>query len=689
MAPQQKLPTPRTDPGTNALPSTKEQTSATRSGTPPPSQLHPSSTPLSHRTSGSRPCISLPHPNAEKERDYFVLGTRDRFVGPMPVDLFIDRFLPTEGTTDIPPVAGLFDNVTSTKKAIMYMPLITAIEKHLEGFKVEDASVLSSTVQLGETYLKPDIASCDEDSQRKDEKRTGFSALGMGAEFKKSALFDPFDDAEGTPFEDTIHEKSTRSQMTVYATAQFGKQFRHFIFSVIILGQMARIVNWERAGATVTNAFNYVQNPEILVRFFHRFACLSRKDRGWDTSVTPIEKKPPGISLDVALEIIMAARKALSSSPASSLFWIQVRARGDPNADKGPEFRYYIGSRPCCPYSLDQRSTRVWKVYSVSTRQVVFLKDTWRIDANDIDPEDVTYRKLHEKNVRNIATVEAFGDVGYSTVTQSLTDEPWSKVKEKITSYRLVLKEVGLPLTHFLCTRDLVNTMRDAIIALSEALELAKILHRDISVGNIIIILDESGKFKQGLLIDWDLCKDITKSRARRRDRTGTWQFMSAALLRDVGKEHTIADDLESSLHVLTWTMLRYVPHSIQPLFIQKHLQTVFDEYCRYTGTGGGTKGRALAANDYIPPRLELKQESPLLELLRTLVFPYTSVYGQPQMAALEFGEEDQAGPQQSVPDFYQANIELTKSPKWLLRNIDAALKANYWPGDDRSSLLF
>ncbi|KAL4065672.1 hypothetical protein V8B97DRAFT_1875063 [Scleroderma yunnanense] len=643
--------------------------------------------------SSSKPCSSLPDPKAEEERDHFVLETRGRYVGPMPVDLFIDRFLPTEGTIDIPPVAGLFDNVTSTKEATMYTPFITAIEKHLEGFKVEDASVLSSTIQLGETDLKPDVAIYDKDSRRKDEKRTDFSALEMWVEFKKSALFDPFDDAEGTPFEkDTINGKSTRGQMTAYATAQLGKQFRHFSFCVIILGQMARIVRWERAGATVTNAFNYVQNPEILVKFFRRFACLSRKDRGWDTSVAPIEKNPPGISPDVVSEIIVAARKALRSSPASSLFWIQVRARDDPDADEGPEFRYYIGGRPRCPYSLIGRSTRAWKVYCVSTRQVVFLKDTWRIDADDIDPEGVTYRKLHEKNVRNIATVEASGDVGYSTVTQSLIDEPWSKVKEKITGhihYRLVLKEVGHPLTHFLCTRDLVNTMRDAIIALSEALELAKILHRDISVGNIIIILDESGKFKQGLLIDWDLCKDITKSRARRRDRTGTWQFMSAALLRDVGKEHTIADDLESSLHVLTWTMLRYVPHSIQPLFIQKHLQTVFDEYCRYTGTGGGTKGRALAANDYIPPRLELKQESPLLELLRTLVFPYTSVYGQPQKTAPGFGEANRAAPQQSVPDAYQENIEFTKSPKWFLRNIDAALRANYWPGDDRSSSLF
>ncbi|KIM56065.1 hypothetical protein SCLCIDRAFT_71292, partial [Scleroderma citrinum Foug A] len=137
----------------------------------------------------------------------------------------------------------------------------------------------------------------------------------------------------------------------------------------------------------------------------------------------------------------------------------------------------------------------------------------------------------------------------------------------------LVLKEVGRRLTDFICTRDLVNAVRDAIIALWEAFELAKILHRDISVGNIVIILNGNGKFMKALLIDWDLCKDITKLGARRRDRTGTWQFMSAALLRDVDKEHTIGDDLESSLHVLTWTMLRYVPHNIEPLTLRTDVQ--------------------------------------------------------------------------------------------------------------------
>ena len=397
---------------------------------------------------------------------------------------------------------------------------------------------MSSTVQIGENQLKPDVAIYADDSERKDEKRTDFSAIEICIELKRSALHDPFDDADGAPFEkNTELGMSMRGQITSYATAHLGKQFRLFAFSVIIIGDMARIMRWERAGSTVTNAFNYKQNPEFLINFFRRFASLSRKDRGWDTSVIPIdEAQPPS---DIHSDTVVAARAALNLLPQSSLFCIQVRATDGPSTGESLEFRYYIGGRPPCPYSLIGRSTRGWPVFCVATQQVVFLKDTWRIDSDDIEPEGVTYRKLHEKNVHNIATVEASGDVGCSTVTQSLTNEPWSKVKEKITGhvhYRLVLKEVGRRLTDFICTRDLVNAVRDAIIgtsvlavwrfrltmpvALWEAFELAKILHRDISVGNIVIILNGNGKFMKALLIDWDLCKDITKLGARRRDRT-------------------------------------------------------------------------------------------------------------------------------------------------------------------------
>ena len=111
------------------------------------------------------------------------------------------------------------------------------------------------------------------------------------------------------------------------------------------------------------------------------------------------------------------------------------------------------------------RSTRV---FNVETKRVVFLKDTGRIDVDDIDPEGLTYCKSHHHNVSNIVTVGESGDMGRKTAVQSLTNDPWSKVKDKDKAtghihYILALKGVGISLNLFSSTRQLVTAMRDCI----------------------------------------------------------------------------------------------------------------------------------------------------------------------------------------------------------------------------------
>jgi hypothetical protein len=87
--------------------------------------------------------------------------------------------------------------------------------------------------------------------------------------------------------------------------------------------------------------------------------------------------------------------------------------------------------------------------------------------------------------------------------------------------YRFILDDIGRDLTSFETTKELVETLADALqgtqvrflliftypllsftLAHTDAFQNAKILHRGISVGNIII------SSRGGLLIDWDLAKD-------------------------------------------------------------------------------------------------------------------------------------------------------------------------------------
>ncbi|KAI9062379.1 hypothetical protein FKP32DRAFT_840879 [Trametes sanguinea] len=144
----------------------------------------------------------------------------------------------------------------------------------------------------------------------------------------------------------------------------------------------------------------------------------------------------------------------------------------------------------------------------------------------------------------------------------SVTAVPRCHVKAH-RHYRLVVKEVGLPLQEFPCGRILLWVIRDAVIAYTKA----NVIHRDISVGNILII-PRNGKNKkttyQGLLADWELSKRLGdyKAKARHPDRTGTWQFMSVYMQDHPEAQVEIADELESFLHVMIYCAIRYLTHT-------------------------------------------------------------------------------------------------------------------------------
>ncbi|VCU40804.1 Bgt-50662 [Blumeria graminis f. sp. tritici] len=143
------------------------------------------------------------------------------------------------------------------------------------------------------------------------------------------------------------------------------------------------------------------------------------------------------------------------------------------------------------------------------------------------------------------------------------------KVKHAVIRDRqqaaIAITPYGRLIYKFNCALELVVGLRDAIKAHMSLLIEAKILHRDISVNNIILIGPEDTTDYGGRLIDLDLATLFKsgKEQDKRGVMTGTTQFMALEILKGscsstgVGVSHKYRHDMESFFYVLLWICIR------------------------------------------------------------------------------------------------------------------------------------
>ncbi|PIL32452.1 hypothetical protein GSI_05154 [Ganoderma sinense ZZ0214-1] len=298
---------------------------------------------------------------------------------------------------------------------------------------------------------------------------------------------------------------------------------------------------------------------------------------------------------------------------------VEVPSQENPGAEK-KTFRYFLIGKPVFrAKGMAGRGTRGYVALDCATNKFVWLKDTWRANYEFVRREGDILAALNKAQVPNIPTMLYHGDIdGQKTETpdwwerqkdasdssestpvsstsgssHTLVCSTSSKGKkrqrdEEATSdtrtdicplrlhqhCRLVVKEVAMPLERFEFPKQLVQVMFDCVLAHWKAATLPEVplLHRDISSGNVLIYpvvrvsKDGQASLKwRGILTDWEMSKPLEREpgqerRARQPVRTGTWQYLSIALLTPGPVYVKIPDELESFLHVLVYYALRYV----------------------------------------------------------------------------------------------------------------------------------
>ncbi|KAG1767305.1 hypothetical protein EV702DRAFT_1050408 [Suillus placidus] len=557
-------------------------------------------------------------------------------VGPMSVENFLDEFLPNPEDYDTSDFASRFASASNAE--VFNMQSIRKEEDAYEPF-IDAIRPFAPQLLFVNTSKHADMKNCSSFTFNVNTDVCVYAdGTSHGCDISKSEVIiefkwtDAHDAFSKHPRVDqplvsqTDKGFDTLGQITSYAVAQLGAQYRTHAFSVLIVRNRARIIRWDREGAIVTNTFDYYHEPH-LADFFHRFARASPALHGVDTSVTPASDE------DAAL-----ARTALKLASTTCMYRVAVPQ--DPAVEGSDWLVLIIPQSVTKGYPLVGRWTRTCPAYNILNKKVVMFKDSWRMSIKDVLPEGETYKLLKLHNVRNVATCIAFHDVVHpipqqNTQTVKFHKANWTCRNDAVTPHtlhRLVLNIVGEKLTNFESSRQLVQSVRDALLAHKDAYEIVKILHRDLSVGNIVIY---RGK---GILIDWDLAKVLTIQGPRQITRTGTWQFMSAHLVKNIKAVHAVEDDLESSLYVVLWATLIYKESHMDIVVRTQFIMQVFDAD-PLVGSGGSSKANFLIARTDFPQDVFVgckRLDNIVIELAQFFLHRYSVILPEDQEELLQ-----------------------------------------------------
>ncbi|KAI0689065.1 hypothetical protein BC835DRAFT_1370652 [Cytidiella melzeri] len=320
-------------------------------------------------------------------------------------------------------------------------------------------------------------------------------------EFKTRSSQDPFYTAEDItkeqdsdtsekadtrfPFEKPGPEaRSIRGQLTLYASEMFAHQQRTHLFQLLVCGNTARFLFWDRAGAITSDKFKYTTQAgaKLLAEFFWRFNHMTDEARGVDLTARGADEEEKGAFSQKIREFIGNMQDG------------NHRQRNIPNAEHTLEESYpvykmtvkdeksemeLLVQRPFFKASSAiGRGTRGYVAVDKQTEEVLFLKDTWRVNHPLMKTESEVYRILEVYRVPHVPRIICGGDVKDSNgKTQVTISVAWAESQKLRVAYaklrnhahHRIVQRLAYPIESADNSKEYVTAFRDVLIGEYEA----------------------------------------------------------------------------------------------------------------------------------------------------------------------------------------------------------------------------
>ncbi|RPD73193.1 hypothetical protein L226DRAFT_489470 [Lentinus tigrinus ALCF2SS1-7] len=433
----------------------------------------------------------------------------------------------------------------------------------------------------------------------------------------------------------------------------FDNQHRRFSYAIYVWDYMARICFFDRGGAVISEEFNWTMPDSPLHDFVWKVAHMSEAQLGYDPTVERVSDEDAAAFKRMADDsgvhekIRSFVKQAIREG--QPIYKVDIIPMGTPPDEGFPDDpfpppssadpssaapasppsqppvaptprSFLIGKAYFSSHSLVGRCTRGYIAYDIDEERLCFLKDYWRpYVPNRTRQEHLVYERMARCRVEGIPTLICGGDVGgtraQTSQIQDILCHPDGALSVPLFHYRIATVEIGLPLESFTNFKQLALVFADAVLTHYEAWDKAKVLHHDISIGNILI---DPRTLTRALLIDWDLCRleCELESGPTEPDRTGTFQFRSALAACFPKKPYRLSDDLESFIHAFHFLVLKY--HPIEGNELRQLVEGTYESYSVVQGIKVG--GRSKLEHFCSPrPPFKVRANAALQSILQTL----------------------------------------------------------------------
>ncbi|KAJ4307318.1 hypothetical protein N0V88_000701 [Collariella sp. IMI 366227] len=287
---------------------------------------------------------------------------------------------------------------------------------------------------------------------------------------------------------------------------------RRFVLGFTLCGSSMRIWAFDRLGAIASEQFDINKDGLQFVSTILGFLWMSEEELGFDpTIMTAKGQRFIEIERDGTTERLVLKR-------------VMKRAR-----------------------CVAGRATTCWKAYREDDPDTLFVvKDSWQYPQRD--DEGVLLCEATSNGAVHVARY-----YHHETVrVRNADDDVQNNVRKgdalpNRVHRRVILSDYGIPIYKAGSQQALLGALADCIEGHKSLRQKAGLLHRDISIGNLMVDKDN-----RGFLIDLDLAIHEQRVGASgAKGKTGTRAFMAIGAL--LGEQHSFMHDLESFFWVLFW----------------------------------------------------------------------------------------------------------------------------------------